>query len=87
VFFHGEKEINHAFALRGGVKKTDRCLTASFNPQCWHERSRSRWLCSRRARAFHALLLPGSSVPCKHLAAAIYLVSREIDGNPFVVFY
>lgn len=29
---------------------------------------------------------PDWAVPCKHLAAVIYLVSREIDGNPFVVF-
>ena len=29
---------------------------------------------------------PEWAVPCKHLAAAIYLLSREIDGNPFLVF-
>jgi uncharacterized Zn finger protein len=29
---------------------------------------------------------PDWAVPCKHLAAVIYLVSREIDGNPFMVF-
>lgn len=29
---------------------------------------------------------PDWAVPCKHLAAAIYLVTREIDGNPFLVF-
>lgn len=29
---------------------------------------------------------PDWAVPCKHLAAAIYLLSREIDGNPFLVF-
>ena len=29
---------------------------------------------------------PDYAVPCKHLAAVIYLVSREIDGNPFIVF-
>ncbi|MBD2795786.1 DEAD/DEAH box helicase [Xenorhabdus sp. 18] len=29
---------------------------------------------------------PDWAVPCKHLAATIYLVSREIDGNPFLVF-
>lgn len=29
---------------------------------------------------------PDWAVPCKHLAAAIYLISREIDGNPFMVF-
>jgi uncharacterized Zn finger protein len=29
---------------------------------------------------------PDCAVPCKHLAAVIYLVSREIDGNPFMVF-
>jgi len=29
---------------------------------------------------------PDWAVPCKHLAAVIYLVSREIDGNPFLVF-
>ena len=29
---------------------------------------------------------PDWAVPCKHLAAVIYLISREIDGNPFMVF-
>lgn len=29
---------------------------------------------------------PDWAVPCKHLAAAINVVSREIDGNPFLVF-
>lgn len=29
---------------------------------------------------------PDWAVPCKHLAATIYLVSREIDNNPFLVF-
>ncbi|MBC7859350.1 MAG: SWIM zinc finger family protein, partial [Burkholderiaceae bacterium] len=29
---------------------------------------------------------PDYAVPCKHLAAVVYLVSREIDGNPFMVF-
>ncbi|MDX7999782.1 helicase SNF2 [Xenorhabdus sp. Reich] len=29
---------------------------------------------------------PDWAVPCKHLAATIYLVSREIDSNPFLVF-
>ena len=29
---------------------------------------------------------PDSAVPCKHLAAVIYTISREIDNNPFVVF-
>lgn len=29
---------------------------------------------------------PDYAVPCKHLAAVIYLVSREIDGDPFLVF-
>ncbi len=29
---------------------------------------------------------PDWAVPCKHLAAVIYIVSREIDKNPFVVF-
>ncbi|WP_291971965.1 DEAD/DEAH box helicase [Candidatus Symbiopectobacterium sp.] len=29
---------------------------------------------------------PDCAVPCKHLAATIYLVSREIDNNPFLVF-
>ncbi|MDR7927178.1 DEAD/DEAH box helicase [Acidithiobacillus thiooxidans] len=29
---------------------------------------------------------PDWAVPCKHIAAVIYLVSREIDGNPFLVF-
>lgn len=29
---------------------------------------------------------PDWAVPCKHLAAVIYMVSREIDNNPFFVF-
>ncbi|MFP4183974.1 MAG: SNF2-related protein [Halorhodospira sp.] len=29
---------------------------------------------------------PDGAVPCKHLAAAIYLLSREIDADPFLVF-
>jgi uncharacterized Zn finger protein len=29
---------------------------------------------------------PDWAVPCKHLAAAIYKVSAEIDNNPFLVF-
>jgi SNF2 family DNA or RNA helicase/uncharacterized Zn finger protein len=29
---------------------------------------------------------PDSAVPCKHLAAVIYLVANEIDKNPFIVF-
>lgn len=29
---------------------------------------------------------PDWAVPCKHLAAVVYLLSREIDSNPFLVF-
>ena len=29
---------------------------------------------------------PDIAVPCKHLAAVIYVISREIDTNPFLVF-
>ncbi|MDR0895568.1 MAG: DEAD/DEAH box helicase [Prevotellaceae bacterium] len=29
---------------------------------------------------------PDWAVPCKHLAAVIYMISREIDNNPFMVF-
>jgi uncharacterized Zn finger protein/superfamily II DNA or RNA helicase len=29
---------------------------------------------------------PDWAVPCKHLAAVIYVLSREIDGDPFLVF-
>jgi uncharacterized Zn finger protein/superfamily II DNA or RNA helicase len=29
---------------------------------------------------------PDWAVPCKHLAAVVYLLSREIDGDPFKVF-
>ena len=28
---------------------------------------------------------PDWAVPCKHLAAVIYVISREIDANPFLV--
>lgn len=33
-----------------------------------------------------ALQLSGSAVPCKHIAAVVYMLSREIDNNPFLVF-
>jgi uncharacterized Zn finger protein len=29
---------------------------------------------------------PDSAVPCKHLAAVIYLLSQQIDADPFLVF-
>ncbi|HPI19370.1 MAG TPA: DEAD/DEAH box helicase [Candidatus Kapabacteria bacterium] len=29
---------------------------------------------------------PDSAVPCKHIAAVIYLIANEIDKNPFLVF-
>ena len=29
---------------------------------------------------------PDWAVPCKHLAAVVYMFSREIDNNPFIVF-
>ncbi|HMO37839.1 MAG TPA: SNF2-related protein [Saprospiraceae bacterium] len=29
---------------------------------------------------------PDSAVPCKHLAAVLYLIANEIDKNPFLVF-
>lgn len=29
---------------------------------------------------------PDSALPCKHLAAIVYLVANEIDKNPFVIF-
>jgi uncharacterized Zn finger protein len=29
---------------------------------------------------------PDWAVPCKHLASVIYMISREIDNNPFMVF-
>ena len=29
---------------------------------------------------------PDWAVPCKHLAAVIYMISHEIDNNPFLVF-
>ena len=29
---------------------------------------------------------PDGAVPCKHLASVIYMISREIDNNPFLVF-
>ncbi|BED96859.1 hypothetical protein Ef18B226LT_29430 [Escherichia fergusonii] len=29
---------------------------------------------------------PDWAVPCKHLAAVIYLISRQIDSDPFLVF-
>lgn len=29
---------------------------------------------------------PDWAVPCKHIAAVIYMVGQEIDNNPFLVF-
>lgn len=29
---------------------------------------------------------PDWAVPCKHLAAVVYMFSREIDNNPFIAF-
>ena len=29
---------------------------------------------------------PDSAVPCKHLAAVVYLLSQQIDADPFLVF-
>ena len=29
---------------------------------------------------------PDWAVPCKHLASVVYMISREIDNNPFLVF-
>lgn len=29
---------------------------------------------------------PDFAVPCKHIAAVIYIVSKEIDANPFILF-
>lgn len=29
---------------------------------------------------------PDWAVPCKHLAAVIYIISQEIDNNPFIIF-
>jgi SNF2 family DNA or RNA helicase/uncharacterized Zn finger protein len=29
---------------------------------------------------------PDSAVPCKHLAAVIYIIASEIDKNPFLIF-
>ena len=29
---------------------------------------------------------PDWAVPCKHIAAVVYMISREIDNNPFLVF-
>lgn len=29
---------------------------------------------------------PDFAVPCKHIAALIYIISREIDANPFILF-
>lgn len=29
---------------------------------------------------------PDWAVPCKHLAAVIYMISREVDNNPFLAF-
>lgn len=29
---------------------------------------------------------PDWAVPCKHIAAVIYLIAKQIDGNPFLIF-
>ncbi|ECG8574168.1 hypothetical protein FNI38_18760 [Salmonella enterica subsp. diarizonae] len=41
---------------------------------------------SRRKDLVMKCSCPDWAVPCKHLAAVIYVISREIDSNPFLVF-
>lgn len=50
-----------------------RSLNIKLFPSSWRDLSMS---CS----------CPDWAVPCKHLAAVIYMLSREIDNNPFLVF-
>lgn len=50
-----------------------RSLNINLFPSSWRDLSMS---CS----------CPDWAVPCKHLAAVIYMLSREIDNNPFLVF-
>lgn len=53
----------------------DLCLSKGIRifPQNWHSFKAS---CS----------CPDWAMPCKHLAAVIYLIANEIDKNPFLVF-
>ena len=41
-------------------------------------------------RTFHDIKMkcscPDFAVPCKHLAALVYIVSKEIDKDPFIIF-
>ncbi|WP_298234413.1 SNF2-related protein [uncultured Azohydromonas sp.] len=55
------------------VLKEAKALGIQVFPQRWKD---LRMQCS----------CPDWAVPCKHLAAAIYLLSREIDADPYLVF-
>lgn len=55
------------------VLKQAEKLNISLFPQRWQD---LHMACS----------CPDWAVPCKHIAAVIYLLSREIDSNPFLVF-
>ena len=59
--------------LDPAVLEAARSLGISVFPQRWRDLAMQ---CS----------CPDWAVPCKHLAAVVYLLSREIDGNPFHVF-
>ena len=53
----------------------DACLAANIHifPRRWTD---LRGSCS----------CPDHAVPCKHMAAVLYLIANEIDKNPFIVF-
>ncbi len=59
--------------LDPNVLQTAQRLNISIFPASWKDLSMH---CS----------CPDWAVPCKHLAAVIYLLSQEIDGDPFLVF-
>lgn len=55
------------------VFRVAKCIGLNLFPQRWSD------------LAMHCSC-PDWAVPCKHLAAVIYMMSREIDNDPFLVF-
>jgi len=55
------------------VFQVTKCIGLNLFPQRWDDLDMN---CS----------CPDWAVPCKHLAAVIYMISREIDNDPFLVF-
>lgn len=74
--------------LAGDAGLIGRLLNRELDPMVLEEARRlkidifpSRWSDLRMQCS-----CPDWAVPCKHLAAVVYVLSREIDGDPFLVF-